>query len=211
MGRSFIDRFGQPLLDRRVSLHDGGASEPDAEDSGSDGLPRARVDDEGAACAPLALIEDGTAVHAYHTRHSAALAGVAPTGHGFRGNTLRRRLAQPVSAVLNTAELRVAPELGAGPDELVAAVERGILVDSFLGGLQKGRLSPIVQARIRVGLLIERGRVTARLDGEPLSLDLRRVLGPDLAGASTQRWPVSRMWTGRLPFVLARTGGRETG
>ncbi|MGW3563083.1 metallopeptidase TldD-related protein [Streptomyces sp. NPDC000941] len=205
MGRSFVtdQPGGERLLDPRVSLLDGTYGTDGYEAGGADGLPCPSVDDEGVLCSPLTLIEGGAPCGRYHTRQSAAATGnTRPTGHGFRGNALRRKPAQPVSAVLNNAYLHAERELLAPAAGLLAAMDHGVVIESLLGGVQKGRLSPVVEARVRQGFVVRHGHVVARLRGGVLRMDLRDALGSGLAGVSNEVWPVSRMWTGRLPFVL---------
>lgn len=212
-GRSLLsERLTQPWLDPRLSLVDGCAGERQAVAEGADGLVRPAFDDEGAPCQELRLISDGVPVRLYHSRSTAAVAQTASTGHGFRGNALHRKPAQPVTPVLNHAVLQVrGADLTRGIAELVSAIDHGVLVESLLGAQQKGRLSPIVEGRIRLGVLIRRGRVVGRIGDQPVALDLREILGARFAGVTEEAWAVSRLWSGRLPFVVASGVGPARG
>lgn len=205
-GRSFLPAdLGERLLDKRLTVTDG--AHPGAPtSSAADGLPRPAVDDEGVACRPLVLVEAGTPCRRYHTRHSAAAAGVPPTGHGFRGSALRRKPLQPVSAVLGDVRVHADPPLTAPWRDLLSSVGSGIVVESLLGAEQKGRLSPVVEAGVQQGFVVRHGRVVGLLRRTRFRMDVREALGAELAGVSTQRWPVSRVWTGTLPFLLVRAG-----
>jgi predicted Zn-dependent protease len=135
------------------------------------------------------------------------MTGEAPTGHGFRGNALRRTMLRPVTPVLNAAALRAEPGNTASLADLMAGMSNGLLIESLLGGQQRTGLSPVVEGRIRLGFTIRDGRVTGMLRSAPLSLDLRTVLGAQFMAATEQHWAVSRIWSGRLPFVLASADG----
>jgi PmbA protein len=203
-GRSFLPGRleGDQLLHPSLSLVDE-PPPPDADDTGTSGLAWPGTDDEGVACARLTLIEQGVPAHRYHSRHTAAAAGESPTGHGFRGNALRRTMLRPVTPVLNGATLRAGPQRTVPLADLVAGISNGILVESLLGGQQRSGLSPVVEGRIRLGFAIRDGRIIGTVRPEPLGLDLRAVLGARFVAATAEQWGVSRIWSARLPFVLA--------
>jgi predicted Zn-dependent protease len=191
-GRSFLSgRLGEPLLHPAIGLvdHPGGS------------VP---FDDEGVPTARLDLIEEGTPVALYHSRRTAAAAGGASTGHGFRGGAVVRRPTRPVVPVLTSGRLLVEEEHSVGDlSDLVSRVDGGVLVDSLLGTHQAGALRPVVDGRIRLGIVIEHGAPVARLSAQPVSLDLRALLGPRFAAATSRTWQVGRGWHGRLPFLLS--------
>jgi PmbA protein len=208
-GRSFLpERLGgDQLLHPSLSLVD----EPpaaDAGDTGTSGLAWPGTDDEGVTCAPLTLVGQGVPAHRYHSRQTAAAAGESPTGHGFRGNALRRTMLRPVTPVLNGATLQSGPQGTVPLAELIAGISNGILVESLLGGQQRSGLSPVVEGRIRLGFVIRDGRIIGTVRPEPVGLDLRAVLGARFVAASAEQWAVSRIWSARLPFVLAAGAGR---
>ncbi|QKV92996.1 hypothetical protein HUT19_15550 [Streptomyces sp. NA02950] len=204
-GRSFLPaELGDRLLDKRLTVTDGSCTGGQRNRT-ADGLPHPAVDDEGVACRPLVLIDAGGPIHRYHTSHSAAAVGATPTGHGFRGNALRRKPLQPISAVLNNVRVHADATLTTSWHELLASIENGIVVESLFGAEQKGRLSPVVEGGVQQGFVVQHGRVVARLRRTSFRMDLREALGADLAGVSTQSWPVSKVWTGKMPFLLARS------
>lgn len=201
-GRSFLaERLGTPVLHSAVGVVDGSSA---ALGPACTGLAVPAVDDEGARCRDLRLVDAGRPVGIYHTRASAAAAASRPTGHGFRGSALRRSLARPVAAVLNGVVIDVPPARAGRLDELIADCRDAILVESLLGTQQRAGISPIVQGRIRLGFVIRDGRVVGRMPSVPVAIDLLDVLGREFADVSVERWPVSRTWTGALPFVRSR-------
>ncbi|MGI8985114.1 MAG: metallopeptidase TldD-related protein, partial [Acidimicrobiales bacterium] len=107
--RSFV-RLGKPQLDPAVTIWDDG-TDPRAISRGFDaeGTPKRRVD----------LVVAGVPVGLCHDRKTAAKAGAAATGHGFGGD----------SGGVAT-NLFMAPGTRS-VEELVAGVERGLLVTEF--------------------------------------------------------------------------------
>lgn len=198
-GRSFTE-LGKPLLHTAVDIRD----EPvPACHDGTEGLSYPTADDNGVPATPLNVVENGRPAHLYHSVLTASQFGVLPTGHGFRGNAVHRRPLRPITPVLNNATLYAHGVPSGGFDDLLTELGSGIFVDSVLGGQQRSGLSPVVEGRIRLGFAVEHGKIVGIVRPSTIALDIRDVLGHRLAAISHCRWPVSRTWTGRLPFVLA--------
>lgn len=109
-GRSFV-QLGEAQLDPSVTLWDD-ATDPRAISRGFDGegTPKRRVD----------LVDKGVPVALCHDRRTAAKAGAESTGHGLGGGH---------SGGIAT-NLFMAPGT-TSPAELIASVERGLLVTEF--------------------------------------------------------------------------------
>jgi len=137
-GRSFVE-LGEPQLDPAITLWDD-ATDPRAISRGFDaeGTPKRRVD----------LVTGGVPVALTHDRKTAKKAGTESTGHGFGGD----------GGGIAT-NLFVAP--GAqSPEELVASVERGLLVTEFWYVRILDPKTQVVTGLTRNGtFLIEGGRV----------------------------------------------------
>jgi predicted Zn-dependent protease len=137
-GRSFV-ALGQPQLDPAFTLWDD-ATDLRAISRGFDaeGTPKRRVD----------LVHDGVPVALCHDRRTAAKAGTASTGHGFGGD-----------AGGIPTNLFVAPG-ERSPEELIASVERGLLVTEFWYTRILDPKTQVVTGLTRNGtFLIEGGRV----------------------------------------------------
>ena len=137
-GRSFVE-LGEPQLDPSITLWDD-ATDPRAISRGFDaeGTPKRRVD----------LVREGTSVALCHDRKTAAKAGTESTGHGFGGDM------GGVATNLFLAPGRRSPE------ELVASVERGLLVTEFWYTRILDPKTQVVTGLTRNGtFLIEGGRV----------------------------------------------------
>jgi predicted Zn-dependent protease len=139
-GRSFVE-LGEGQLDPSITLWDD-ATDPRAISRGFDaeGTPKRRLD----------LVRAGVPVALCHDRRTAAKAGTESTGHGMAGGESAGAWAQ---------NLFMAP--GArSPGELIASVERGLLVTEFWYTRILDPKTQVVTGLTRNGtFLIEGGRV----------------------------------------------------
>ncbi len=139
-GRSFV-ALGEAQLDPAITLWDD-ATDPRAISRGFDG--------EGTPKRRLDLVRDGVPVALCHDRKTAAKAGAGTvsTGHGFGGDG---------GGV--ATNLFVAPG-ERSPEELIASVERGLLVTEFWYTRILDPKTQVVTGLTRNGtFLIEGGRV----------------------------------------------------
>jgi predicted Zn-dependent protease len=137
-GRSFVDLHA-PQLDPAVTLWDD-ATDPRAISRGFDaeGTPKRRLD----------LVVDGVPVALCHDRRTAAKAGTESTGHGFGGDMG----GIPTNLFMAAGER--------SPEELVASVDRGLLVTEFWYTRILDPKTQVVTGLTRNGtFLIEGGRV----------------------------------------------------
>jgi len=143
-GRSFLkDRIGKKIFGDNIAIHD---------DSGHPLQSGAPFDGEGVPRKPLTLVECGVVREVAYSRQAAALAGAAPTGHGF-----------PLPNELGEAPTNIVVSGGATPlDEMVASTARGILVTRLWYIREVDPYEKIFTGMTRDGtFLIEGGRVTA--------------------------------------------------
>jgi predicted Zn-dependent protease len=143
-GRSFLkDRIGKKIFGDNIAIHD---------DSGHPLQSGAPFDGEGVPRKPLTLVERGVVREVAYSRQAAALAGAAPTGHGF-----------PLPNELGEAPTNIVVSGGATPlDEMVASTARGILVTRLWYIREVDPYEKIFTGMTRDGtFLIEGGRVTA--------------------------------------------------
>ena len=110
-GQSFA-RIGEAQFDPAISLWD------DATDPRSVGLT---FDQEGTPKRHVPLVSEGVVVGLAHDRRTAKAAGVTSTGHAIPGGETAG--AVPTNLFLGGGDV--------SPDELVAGVERGLLVSDF--------------------------------------------------------------------------------
>jgi predicted Zn-dependent protease len=141
-GRSFlVDRVGQKLFGENITARD------DARHPLQSGAP---FDGEGAARRPLLLIDKGVVREIAYCRQAAAMAGVAPTGHGL-----------PVPNEIGEFPANIVIE--GGPDTvetMIASIDCGILVTRLWYIREVDPYEKIFTGMTRDGtFLIEGGRV----------------------------------------------------
>jgi len=143
-GRSFLnDRIGKKVFGGNVTIHD------DVCHPLQSGAP---FDGEGVPRRRLALVDGGVVRDIAYSRHAAALAGAAPTGHGF---PLPNEYGEmPVNIVISGGDSCL--------EKMLASTERGILVTRFWYIREVDPYEKIFTGMTRDGtFLVEDGRVTA--------------------------------------------------
>jgi predicted Zn-dependent protease len=143
-GRSFLrDRIGEKIFGENITIHD---------DAGHPLQVGAPFDGEGVPRERLTLVERGVVREVAYSRQAAALAGAAPTGHGF---PLPNEFGEaPANIVIAGGETSL--------EEMAASTERGILVTRLWYIREVDPYEKIFTGMTRDGtFLIEGGRVTA--------------------------------------------------
>ncbi len=143
-GRSFLnDRIGKKVFGDNITIYD------DACHPLQSGAP---FDGEGVPRRRLTLVDGGVVRDIAYSRHAAALAGVAPTGHGFPlpneyGET-------PANIVIAGGDSSL--------EKMVASTQRGILVTRFWYIREVDPYEKIFTGMTRDGtFLVEGGSITA--------------------------------------------------
>ena len=145
-GRSFLnDRIGQKIFGENITIRD------DVWHRLQSGAP---FDGEGVPRKPLTLVDRGVVRDIAYCRQAAALAGVAPTGHGF-----------PLPNEFGEAPMNIVIEGGdSSVDRMVASTERGILVTRLWYIREVDPYEKIFTGMTRDGtFLVEGGSITAGL------------------------------------------------
>jgi predicted Zn-dependent protease len=143
-GRSFLnDRIGRKVFGGNIDILD------DAHHPLQSGPP---FDGEGVPRQPLTLVEGGVVKEIAYSRQAAALAGVAPTGHGF-----------PLPNELGEAPLNIVIAGGDSTlEEMVASTGRGILVTRLWYIREVDPYQKVFTGMTRDGtFLVEAGRIAA--------------------------------------------------
>jgi predicted Zn-dependent protease len=157
-GTSFV-HLGEQQWDANVHLWDD-ALDPRAVGSAYDaeGTPKARLD----------LVSAGMSVGVAHDRRSARLAGVAPTGHSVGNDSFG---AFPADLFMGGGE--------ASPEDLVAAVGRGLLVTDLWYNRILDPKTQVVTGLTRNGLfLIEDGEVVGPVQNMRYTQSIVGGFGP---------------------------------
>jgi len=141
-----LGRLGEKILDERVTLRDDGLV-----DFAPSSIP---FDGEGTPCREMPLFEAGVFRNFVFDLQTAGITGNAPTG-----NASRSFASQPGPGNHN---IRLAP--GDVPyADLLADIQRGLIVYQFLGGGQSNVLAGEFSVNIDLGFLIENGRIVGRV------------------------------------------------
>jgi predicted Zn-dependent protease len=158
-GRSFLnDRIGKKVFGENITIHD---------DVGHPLQSGAPFDGEGVPRQRLTLVENGVVREIAYSRQAAALAGVAPTGHGFPAPNETGEA--PVNIVIAGAESSV--------EEMIAATEHGILVTRFWYIREVDPYEKIFTGMTRDGTFrIEGGRVTGGVRNFRFNVGLMEML-----------------------------------
>lgn len=158
-GRSFlVDRIGQKLFGDNITVYD------DARHPLQSG---ARFDSEGVRRRRLTLVDAGVVRDIAYCRQAAALAGVAPTGHGF---PLPNEIGEaPMNIVISGGDTSV--------EEMVASTEYGILVTRLWYIREVDPYEKIFTGMTRDGtFLVESGKVAAGVRNFRFNVGLMEML-----------------------------------
>jgi PmbA protein len=139
-------KIGERIFDERVTVWD------DPFRPGSPGS--APFDGEGVAARKRALVERGVLRSFNHTLETAKAVRQEPTGGASRGED-----GKPTPGIFN-----LVMEAGEAPhEEILAAVDRGLLLRYMAGAGQANNLAGEFSMGVYSGFLIERGRPTKRV------------------------------------------------
>jgi len=139
-------RIGERIVDERITIVDD-ATVPFAPGSGP-------VDSEGVPTRPVPLVDRGVLTSYLLDLQVAGLLGLQTTGNGYRSYA-----SQPAPASSNTVV-----EPGADSyDDMVAGLERGLVVDQTLGSGQSNTLAGEFSVNVSLGFLVEHGKIVGRV------------------------------------------------
>jgi PmbA protein len=160
------DRIGEKMFAEKLTLRD----DPLQVDR-----PQARgFDDEGTPCGPYPIIEQGILRNYYFDLNYAAKLGAKPSGHGYRsapwgGDSISTR---PRPAL---EYLSLEPG-GRSFPELIAAMERGILVAGALGAHSGNIPNGDFSFGLAPGIYVEGGEIVGSLDEAMVAGNVYEVL-----------------------------------
>ncbi|MBC7225477.1 MAG: TldD/PmbA family protein, partial [Anaerolineae bacterium] len=180
-------RLGEQVFDPRIAITD----DPLADD----GVESSPMDDEGVPARPLPLVERGVARAFYYDLHTAALAGVAPTGHGRRG--LGSLPAPGLSnVVFATGDVPF--------QEMVRSLKQGLVVDQTMGAWAGNTLAGEFSGNVHLGYLVENGEWVGRVKDTMVAGNVFQALADVLALGDTAEWIGG---TVRVPHICFRSLG----
>ncbi len=158
-GRSFV-RLGEAQFDPAVNL---------ADDVGDERAVGLGFDAEGTPRRRLDLVRDGVPANLLHDRRTAAQAGTESTGHGVPGG-------ESYGPSPSTLVLRAGDH---GLEELIAGVDRGLLVTEFWYTRILDPKTQVVTGLTRNGVfLIEGGEVSRAVANLRFTQSFAEALAP---------------------------------
>lgn len=147
------DKAGETIFDKKLTFWD---------DPLNDKYPGARAfDDEGVACKPLTIVEDGVLKSFYYDLYYARKLNAEPTGHGYKSTRWGGDLIslKPVPAL---SHVRINP--GAKSfSELVKSMDRGVVVEGALGAHSGNIPNGDYSIGVSPGLWVEKGEIVGRV------------------------------------------------
>jgi predicted Zn-dependent protease len=159
-GRSFV-KLGETQFDRSITLRD------DVADPAMVGIP---FDVEGMPKRRLDLVVDGVTVGLLHNRRTARKAGTESTGHAVEGGAAWGALGANLVISAGTKSRA----------ELIAGVERGVLVTDFWYTRILDPKTQVVTGLTRNGVwLIEDGRIVRPVTNLRFTQSFVEALAPD--------------------------------
>ncbi|MEA3356407.1 MAG: TldD/PmbA family protein [Candidatus Bipolaricaulota bacterium] len=146
-------RIGEELFDPRFSLADDGTLPRGPRSSG--------FDDEGTPTVQTPLASNGIIKGFLYDLRTAALAGTAPTGNGYKGGLLGRGgFRTPQSVGIGNILVSVGDK---DEDGIIARIEEGLIVDSVLGLGQGNITTGEFSNNVAVAFKIEKGKIVGRV------------------------------------------------
>lgn len=148
-----INRIGETIFDKRLTIDD---------DPLDDRWPGARAfDDEGTACRPLPIVNEGVLKNFYYDLFYARKMKTSPTGHGYKsamwgGETVSFKPAPSL------AHLSIRPgdrSLAA----LIKTMDKGVIVAGVMGAHSGNILNGDFSVGLSPGLYVERGEIRGHL------------------------------------------------
>jgi PmbA protein len=158
------DKLGRAIADPRLSLVD--------DPTVAYGPQTRAFDDEGVACEPLPLIENGVLRNFIYDLDTAGRAGVRPTGHG--------RFRRYSNLIVNPGDSAYA--------EMLRGVKRGLLVHEYLGLGQGNPINGEFSANVYMGYKIEDGEIVGRVKDVMLAGNVYDALRNVEAISREQEW-----------------------
>jgi PmbA protein len=110
---------------------------------------------------------------------TAALLGVAPTGHGFRSYGSRPS-PSPTNLIAEVGDTSF--------DDMVRGMKRGLIIDQTLGSGQSNILAGEFNVNVELGFLVEDGRIVGRVKDCMVAGNVYEVLKRVEAIGSQAQW-----------------------
>ena len=160
------DKMGQRIFDEKITIYD---------DPLNDRYPKARpFDDEGVACRPLTIVENGYLKGFYYDLDYASKLSAQATGHGYRttiwgGDPITLK---PVPALTH---MIIKPG-NKSFAEMVKSMDKGIIIEGALGYHSGNVPNGDYSIGACPGLYVERGEIVGRVNDAMIAGNIYETL-----------------------------------
>jgi len=176
------DKVGEQVFDPTLTLWD---------DPMLPGRPQSSsYDDEGVPCRRKALIAQGVSQGFLYDLKTAALMGCESTGNGSR-SLFSPPSPSPTNLILEPGDTPLA--------EILAGIERGLLVEHVLGLGQGNAMSGAFSNSVGLAYVIERGEVVGRVKDVSIAGNIYQDLRAVAAISREAFWIHGHL---RMPYIL---------
>jgi len=182
------DKIGKKIFDEKVTIYD---------DPLNDTYPGARAfDDEGVACKPLTIIENGILKGFYYDLNYAEKLNAKPTGHGYR-TTRWGGDSTTLKPVPTLTHMRIKPG-NKSLAELVKLIDTGIIVEGALGAHSGNIPNGDYSVGISPGFYVENSEIVGRVKDAMVAGNIYETF-KHVIGISDTLYPCFWGW---LPAIL---------
>jgi len=168
------EKLGQQMLDPRFTLLDDGRLDFAA--------LSAPYDDEGTPTARKSLIENGVVRQFLYDLKTAAQAGAAPTGNGFKAEGFGDRSYHLLPTITPTTRLILPGDTSL--EEMLRGLDEAILVQDVIGLGQGNVLAGEFSNNVSLGFLVRKGEVIGRVKNTMIAGNAYELLKDQLIGLS---------------------------
>ena len=168
------EKLGTQVLDPRFTLVDDGCLDFAA--------LSAPYDDEGTPTARKPLIEDGVVRQFLYDLKTAAQAGAAPTGNGFKAQGFGEHSYHLPPTIMPTT--RVVLPGDTSLEEMLRGLDEALLVQDVIGLGQGNILSGEFSNNVSMGFLVRNGEVVGRVKNTMIAGNVYELLKDQLIGLS---------------------------
>ncbi len=189
-------KTGLKAFDSRLSIYDDATLDYAVQSSPIDG--------EGVPTQRTSLVEEGRVKHFYYDLQTAGLMGTESTGNGFRATRSGDAFeGPPTPTTTNTIILPGDTDL----QDMIAGMDRGIIVDQTIGAGQGNILSGEFSINVHLGFKVEKGKITGRVKNTMVAGNALEALNDIEAMSKQTEWVYGQYSS---PWFLFRSLGVAT-
>ena len=162
------------------------------------------IDGEGVVTQRTPLVEEGRVKHFYYDLQTAGLMGTESTGNGFRATRSGDAFeGPPTPTTTNVIILPGDTDL----TDIIAGMDRGIIVDQTIGAGQGNVLSGEFSINVHLGYKVEKGKIIGRVKNTMVAGNALEALNDIEAMSRETEWVYGQYSS---PWFLFRSLGVAT-